>query len=147
MMIVAAAANLFCTPHHGCDRRVVRLLAHLHTTSPAHLSRSAKLNSVDDPLDVVWMGKGWLDLIPKFEEAIHHHGVQSAKIRIAERNKNGYLNIDSLRGADGPPPPPSPSPSSYILFYIFYKACRHLIFSSVNFFFALNSSYSHNGAM
>ncbi len=83
--------------------RVVRLLAHLHTTSPANLSRSAKLNSVDPPLDldVVWMGKGWIDLIPFFEQAIHYHGVQSAKIRIAERTKNGDLNLNSLRGAHG----------------------------------------------
>ena len=58
-------------------------------------------------LDVVWMGKGWHSLIPRFQAILDHKlsvTPARARIRIAPRLSNGSLDLLALNG----PTPPVP---------------------------------------
>lgn len=60
------------------------------------------LNSVPRFIDILWLHKGWQFVIPTFQQYLDKDLPEnySAKIRIAERNKDGSLDLKCLKGAN-----------------------------------------------
>jgi len=53
----------------------------------------------ESPLDIVWMGRGWHFLVPRFQRALDAKGVRGT-IRICPRLPSTDIDVSGLKGAD-----------------------------------------------